>query len=86
MSRQRCALVGCTQSFVVGPQNQHQKYHSRSCGEKARKRWLRPERIAYVNRYKRRRRLARAREAAALALATAASTARRKRDKGGSRR
>jgi hypothetical protein len=46
-----CAREGCEESFVIGPKNEHQKYHCRACGDAARKRWLQPERQRYMREY-----------------------------------
>lgn len=47
----KCEREGCDEVFFVKPRNAHQKYHSRSCGEASRKRWLQPERQRYMHEY-----------------------------------
>ena len=51
METRKCAHEGCDEIIVIGPKNEHQKYHSRACGEASRKRWLRPERQRYMKEY-----------------------------------
>ena len=47
----RCAKPGCSECFPFNPRYPHQKYHNKACGESARKRWLKPERRAYMRNY-----------------------------------
>jgi len=51
METRKCAHEDCDEIIVIGPKNAHQKYHSRACGEAARKRWLNPERRRYMKGY-----------------------------------